>query len=1050
MFVGREGPLRRLLAAMDDAVVGHGRLVLVTGEAGMGKTSLLARASEEARRRGARVAWGTAWEPASAPAFWPWTQALRAALTGGDTSRMGAGDLAELVRLLPELGPGVDREEGTDPEQARFRLFDAIGRVLDEIAGIAPLVVVLDDLQWADRSSLLLLDFLVRSRRAVPLLVMAAYRPDELDDEARVRLASLAATGTDIHLEGLSVDEVRTLLARTAPDEQAGRRAAEVHRRTNGHPFFVRELAQLVADGADPAEVPSVVRDAVRARLARLDTATRALLDAAAVAGNGIAPDVVAGASDLDQNTAINSIERAAAAGVLVVDADGLVSFAHDLFRETIEADLPATRKRQLHRRLGSLLAGRPGADPGQVARHLTAAIPLDGPDRAVDWALTAARADAARLAFAEAASHLRRARSAITADQTRPGDTVADLLVAEADLIARAGQPAVARQLLEDARQLARGLGDAGRLGAVALGIQRLGARFAMPRDDTIAVLEEARAAVADSDPGLAAQLTASLARELHHSVPAQRPRAGPLSQEALARARELDDPATLADCLLARHDVLWTIGLAHERVAVARELITVAERLGDAERRCEGQLLVANALLESGAASFRPVLAGYLEAAERLGPRHRYYARTRRAALALIDGPIEPAEALVEEAARLGEAISEPDTGNVRMSQLLEAARALGTPDRLAATAKAAVDWWVGVPSHAYAVAAGFYARAGDLEAARRSLDVVLDLDQWHQDRSYLWGVFTGQLATAAIALGEAALCEQLLDALAPVADACAVNGAAVCFMGANAHWAGMLCAHLGRIEPAQQYLARALAVHRRLGARAWIAETSAELAAVVGPDVGRVHAEEARALACELGLAGLSSRLGQSRAGRATDAALIRRGSMWELRHRGQLIHLRDAKGLLDLAVLLSRPGVEVHVLDLAGEHTTAATSRQPTLDSTARRQYRQRLAELDAELAELADSADWARRERAEADRDALLNELRVATGLGGHDRPLGTSATERARKAVTARLRETIRRIADGLPELGAHLDRSVTTGTFCCYQPGTTSWTVET
>src|SRR5581483_7931714 len=436
-----------------------------------------------------------------------------------------------------------DREEGTDPEQARFRLFDAIGRVLDEIAGIAPLVVVLDDLQWADRSSLLLL-FLVRSRRAVPLLVMAAYRPDELDDEARVRLASLAATGTDIHLEGLSVDEVRTLLARTAPDEQAGRRAAEVHRRTNGHPFFVRELAQLVADGADPAVVPSVVRDAVRARLVRLDTATRALLDAAAVAGNGIAPDVVAGASDLDQNTAINSIERAAAAGVLVVDADGLVSFAHDLFRETIEADLPATRKRQLHRRLGSLLAGRPGADPGQVARHLTAAIPLDGPDRAVDWALTAARADAARLAFAEAASHLRRARSAITADQTRPGDTVADLLVAEADLIARAGQPAVARQLLEDARQLARGLGDAGRLGAVALGIQRLGARFAMPRDDTIAVLEEARAAVADSDPGLAAQLTASLARELHHSVPAQRPRAGPLSQEALARARELDDP--------------------------------------------------------------------------------------------------------------------------------------------------------------------------------------------------------------------------------------------------------------------------------------------------------------------------------------------------------------------------------------------------------------------------------------------------------------------------------------------------------------------------
>ena len=236
---------------------------------------------------------------------------------------------------------------------------------------------------------------------------------------------------------------------------------------------------------------------------------------------------------------------------------------------------------------------------------------------------------------------------------------------------------------------------------------------------------------------------------------------------------------------------------------------------------------------------------------------------ALTRRGALALIDGQLDEAEHLIGEASTLGERIGEPDTGNVRMSQLLGLARARGEPERLRATAAEAIRWWVGVPSHAHAVAAGFLALAGepdDLAAARRALDTVLALDTWRSDRSYLWSVFVGGMTTAAVRLRDGAICADLLAELEPMTDACGVNGALVCFMGSNAHWAGMLAAALGRPEDARRWLAQALAVHQRLGAPAWEAETCLELASL-DPE-GRTP--NAPRTGVELGLRSVAARL------------------------------------------------------------------------------------------------------------------------------------------------------------------------------------------
>ena len=281
--------------------------------------------------------------------------------------------------------------------------------------------------------------------------------------------------------------------------------------------------------------------------------------------------------------------------------------------------------------------------------------------------------------------------------------------------------------------------------------------------------------------------------------------------------------------------------------------------------------------------------------------------------------------------------------------------------------------------------------------------------------------------------------------------MADACGVNGALVCFMGSNAHWAGILAGALGRPEDARRWLEQALAVHQRLGASAWEAEPHLELAAI-GTD-GR-HAERAAQLAFELGLHGLTARLAmspQSRSAEAadrTDAELRRDGELWRVRHHGSSAHLRDLKGLADLAVLLARPGLDVHVMELAGARHHDRDSGT-LLDAAARADYRRRLAELDEDLATAHDQHDIGRDQHLDGQRAALIAELSRAAGLAGRPRPLGTSTIERTRKAVTARLREAIHRVEAVLPELGAHLDRSVRTGTTCRYEPAEhLTWTL--
>ena len=1054
-FVGRDGPRARIRAAFRDSLTGGARLVLVSGEAGIGKTALLTEAVREAAGAGATTAWGTCWDADRAPGYWPWAQVVRQMVDRAEAQILDSTsdeDRADLARLVPDLGGGAPVTVAEpDSGGAQFRLFDAVARWLERSARHRPVVVVFDDLQWADGSSLALLEFVVRAHRLVPLLVLGAYRHFEARDAAATSLADLSLRADNVRLQGLSVAEVRELLGRTGGGEVAERWGEDVHGRTGGHPFLVRELSHALA-AQEPADVvPAAAHDLIAGRVARVTADCRRLLDAAAVAGNEVLVDVLGDVLDLPAAAVAAQLGDAVRVGVLTgaVCGPGRARFAHDLYRETIYADLPIPRRLELHRKIGAGLERRlergGAVFAGEVARHFAAAAAVDGPDRAIHWALEAAAADRARLAFAEAAGQLSRVRSALDgAGVAVPPSTLVDLVVAQADAERRAGNAKRARQLLREAHRHAVRLEDPERLSAVALGVQRLGARHAMPRDEVVALLEEARRAVEGRAPAVEAQVTASLARELHHSVPKDRARAQPLSEHAMAIARRLDDPATLAACLLARHDVLWTPGAAVERVDVGREIVALAERAGDDERRSEGHLLTANALLATGSPAFRTELDIFLRLEDRLGqPRHDYLALTRRAAMALLDGHLDEAERLVHDAAALGERIGEPETGNLRMSQLLEVARARGEPSQLVATAEMAVARWVGLPSLAHAVAAGLLAEAGDLDGARRPLDTVRELGTWREDRSYVWSMIVSGLTAAAARLGDLDLSGELLTELTPLAGTCGVNGTVVCFMGSHAHWAGVAARTLGRTEEARDLLLQALRAHERVGARAWEAETCALLAEL---GAGAIYRDRAARLASQLGLVGVAARLGASghmgtAGGTAADAVCRRDGDVWSIEHRGRSARLRDAKGLHDLAALLARPGEDIHVLDLAGSGIRGRDSTAPVLDSRARAEFKRRITDLDEDLAEAQAHHDLGRVGRVESEREALLDELRRATGHAGQDRRLGPSTVERARKAVTARLRDTIGRIEVVLPELGSHLDRSIITGTHCRYQP---------
>jgi hypothetical protein len=538
------------------------------------------------------------------------------------------------------------------------------------------------------------------------------------------------------------------------------------------------------------------------------------------------------------------------------------------------------------------------------------------------------------------------------------------------------------------------------------------------------IALLEESLAAPgAGQQPARRWLLTASLARELADGPDSDRPRAVALAAAAAVDgARAAGDRRTLAYALFAQCDVRWEPGTAAERLRIAAELAVTAAAAGETELLLEAHLSRLVALLELGDPAFAAQLDAFSTLAEDAAiPRYLYMARSRRATLASLTGPLELADELIEAAAAYGERIGEPDAWPVQASQLAGLAFLRHDWARISALA-AARGRSLTPPEFTLHEQAWRLVEAGEREAAATLVASLPDRPAVYRWRHAV--LLTADAELAAV-VGDRLRCAALYQRLQPLEGQFAVVAAAVFSTGPVALQLGLLAAALGRRDDAARHLEDAIAQCDRLGDR-------------LHGDRARTELERVRA-AC----GGASARDAPN--------AFRRDGEVWTLVFADRRAQLRDAKGLRDLAVLLTAPGREVAAVDLVtgGAQPVPALGADPVLDERARAAYRVRLAELDDELAQADAHHDIGHSARLGAERDALIDELARATGLRGRRRRLGDTA-ERARSTVTARIRDAIGRIERAHPELGQHLRASVSTGTRCAYRPAeTVSWQIS-
>src|SRR5262245_41920132 len=303
-LAGRVREIAVLRTAVQDLVAGRGRLLMLSGEPGIGKTRLAEETARYATAHGVHVLWGRCWEGGGAPAFWPWIQLVRGALGVERWSEHRPPELSQslshIARMVPELRSTLGssepaREPETDPspvgaprapEPERFRLFDAITNLFKSLAGETRLMIVVDDLHAADEDSLLLLRFLARELTQSPILVVATYREVEVRQSAThaALLSEIGREGATVPLRGLSLDEVADFIHRLHNLTADRELVSSLHKATGGNPFFLDEIVRLISAERDPDQpnrpvvdfaIPDSIRTAIRHRLQPLSDRTR-------------------------------------------------------------------------------------------------------------------------------------------------------------------------------------------------------------------------------------------------------------------------------------------------------------------------------------------------------------------------------------------------------------------------------------------------------------------------------------------------------------------------------------------------------------------------------------------------------------------------------------------------------------------------------------------------------------------------------------------------------------------------------------------------------
>jgi tetratricopeptide (TPR) repeat protein len=1110
VLVDRDGELAELLAGLDDAAAGRGRLFLLAGDPGIGKSRLAEEAAARARDRGCDVAWGRCWEAGGAPAFWPWVQALRALVRGFDREELrsnletGAPLVAQIVPEVAEILPEVRPPPPTGADGDRFRLFDAIATFLRRAGAARPLMVILDDLHAADAPSILLLRYVARELGDARVLVLGAYRDIELDRDhpLTVSLAEFSREpGTrHLRLRGLTQAGVGRLIREAAGVTPGEGVVGAVRRCTDGNPLFVAEVVRLLAaEGrleriGDPAglqvAVPEGIREVIRRRVARLPERCAMVVGLASVFGREFSLSPLERLSGIPVSDLLDILDAGISARLLaeVPGAPGRLRFSHALIRDAVYEDIPAGQRLRLHRRTGEALEAfyRQQPDPhlAELAHHFFLAVPGGDTGKAVSYAERAGRRAIALLAYEEAARLFRMALSALGLGQPPESDRArCRLLLALGDALSRMGERQAAWEELRQAAGIARQHGMAGELAQAALAYA---GRFTFELGSgrhVITLLEDAQAMLADSEGPTRVRVLARLAAALR-----DRPERGPrdaLSREAVAGARELGDPATLAYALACQAAALMGPGDPQGRLAIAEELRSVARAAQDKEREHEGEIHRALVFLGTGRI---PEYRQVLEALQRLDaelrqPTARWDVCNCQANLALLEGRFADAEALIESGLRFGASFEPWDAIVCSQAQLFTLRCEDGRLAEVEQTIRRSAEAFPARPLFG-CLLARLLAELGDQDGTRAVFD-ALATDRFAVipvNNDLLLSL--GHLTEVAWFLRDAARAAVLHDLLLPYRGL--VVDTMESTLGAVDRYLGLAAMAAGDLQAAERHLQDGLRLNARIGAHPWAARTQADLASLLlardqpgDQDRAAELLQMALATAKRLGMTVFAERTADALARAAADGHPVpaplpvaqdssgatwcsvcrREGEYWSIAFAGEAFRLKDVRGLHYLAQLLRNPGREFHVLDLAAAGQAAGTSGPPArsvreddlqqarlsdmgpvLDEQAKNAYRARLRELEEELAEATSWADPVRATRARQEMQFLAGELAAAVGLSGRDRKAGSPA-EKARVNITRAVRAALARIRTHSPALAAHLDATIHTGTFCSYAP---------
>ena len=834
-LVDRTSERNRLLRVAEDAAAGHRRVMLISGEPGIGKTRLAVCVASILNQHSWSVLYGRA-DRESVLTYQPVIEALQHYLADGvsidpHVLELLGPELAALSRMVPALralSSAPADSGGAEPELERFRVFEAVAALIASATARCPALLILDDLHWADRSTMSLLRHLIRATVDCRLFVLGTFRDPHEEIEAPFRefVDELWREGLleQLDLDGLAREDTAELVREHAPDAEDGL-IARLYERTDGNPFYVEEtlrgLEGAAGDasgrlGSDPGfAVPDQVKRMIKWRVERLEPPAPAILKAAAVLGPEFELGLASATSGVSMGDALGALTVAHGAGLIVADPGrpDRSAFRHALVREALYEALPASERARLHLAAGRELerAGRGRARAAELAMHYSHAIHIGGTEAAVRWRLEAAAQATFRHAHEESVEHHRRALEAL--DAMAPDDRRrASILLGQGQALLRAGEVEEGRRRLFEAAGLARKYGAADILAECALDSGSFYLSGGDVDTELAALLEEALEGLdAPEDRPSRARVMARLSVALYWEPPS-RARSRQLADDAMRLAQADGDPLAVAWASGSHHCANWVSERPAALLAEAERTVELAEQARDEELELIARTWRVNHLLSLGRIpEVDEEIERFVGLADRLKQsRYRWYAPLFQAVRSMMDAQLEEAEQHVMTMAERGGRVHGSPAPLLAAAQLFFVRALQGRLDELEGAVAAFIESYPGVPAWRCGMAF-LQSQLGRHDQARSMIDELAS-DGFGQIRhDNLWLLSVSMLAETCAVSGadHAAELERLLK---PCAGVFVVSPTAA-WLGPVDRFLGLLAAAQGRLDEADACLIRAV---------------------------------------------------------------------------------------------------------------------------------------------------------------------------------------------------------------------------------------------